>query len=200
MNDFCLHDNILLPVTFDDLVLMAQNINPASGRTLRGELHQLLQERVEDAMECFDEHEQDIYEAACPDGHRELERAPGWTAERCEQLAQEIYQWLLSLEMWVDVCIYYNGKRMTTHGEVDGKSVYRYNGEPFIEEDKDPRDYFEYVANPHILSMSFEGIFYEVMNGYHSGKWYEEFCHLLEKHGLYFELGNAWNLTVAEVI
>lgn len=189
MDDFCIHDAILLPVTYDDLVLMAQNINPASGRTLRGELQQLLQERVEDAMECFDEHEQDIYEAAFPDEHNGLERAPGWTDERCEELAQEIYQWLLSHDMWLDICIYYNGKRM----------MYCHNGEPVIEEDKDPRDYFEHVANPHILSMSFEGMFYEVMNGYRAGIWYDEFCKLLEKHGLYHEMGNAWNLTVAEV-
>ena len=201
MNEFDIHDTIVDPVSYQDLVLMAQNINPASGRTLRDELRALLKNICEDAMELYDAHAEEIYAAAFPDEHKELRLHPKWSETGCELLAKEIQQWLCKNELWMDVSIYYNGKRMSTHGEVDGQSVSRYNGEPFLEEDKDPRDYFEYVANPHVLSMSFEGPLYEVLNGYcvGSGRLEKEFSDLLRRWGLYYELGDAWNLTVAEV-
>ena len=62
-----LHDNILLPVTYDDLVLMAQNINPASGRTLRGEFEEVLKARVEDALSDFDANFESIMKEAFPE-------------------------------------------------------------------------------------------------------------------------------------
>ena len=190
-NEFCLHDNILLPVTYDSLVLMAQNINPARGVTLRDEFKKLLKERVEDALDDFDAHIDEIYEAAFPDERGELENAPGWDSERLEALAREIYQWLSDNALWLDVCIYYDGKRMG----------YKHDSYFVVEENCDPRDYFEYVAEPHVLSMAFEGPFYEVLNGYRrdSAKLEEEFSALLRKHGLYYELGNAWNLSCWEV-
>lgn len=197
-DEICMMDNILLPITYDALVLMAQNINPASGVTLYDEFKKLLNERVEDALEDFDAHVDEIYAAAFPDEIGELENAHGWDSERLEALAKEIYQWLRDHEMWIDVSIYYDGKCMGTSGkDENGKNVYRYNGEPFIEEDVDPRDYFEYVAEPHVLSMSFEGPFYEVLNGYcrDFANLEDEFSALLRKHGLYYELGDAWNLS-----
>ena len=123
---------------------------------------------------------------------------PDWDDERCEVLAQEIYKLLLEHDMWIDVSIYYNGKRMSTS---DGDN-FRYNGPPFIEEDKNPKDYFEYVNDEHILSMSFDGPLYDALNGY--GGWdgwdiEERFSNLLSKHGLYYELGNAWNLTLYKI-
>ena len=124
-----------------------------------------------------------------------LQNAPGWTSERLEALAQDIYKWLVEHEMWVDICIYYDGKRMATN---DGNN-FRYNGEPFIEEDVDPRDYFEYVGDPHILSMSFEGPLYDLIN-YDGGHELEEFHNIFTKHSkdLYFEQGHAWNLSCYE--
>ena len=50
-----------------------------------------------------------------------------------------------------------------------------------------------------ILSMSFEGPLYYVLNGYEGGHLAEEFMKIFEKYGLYWELGNAWNLTACEV-
>jgi len=65
--------------------------------------------------------------------------------------------------------------------------------------EKNPRDFFDYVPEKdedHILSMSFEGGLYEVLNGYlESAKEYSEFNAIFEKHGVWYELGNAWNLT-----
>jgi len=89
---------------------------------------------------------------------------------------------------------------MGTSGMVDGKEVFRYNGEPFIEEGYDPRNYFEYVAKNHILSMSFEGDLYSILNAYTPGwtKLEAEFQKIFEKHGCYYEMGHAWNLTCYE--
>ncbi len=126
---------------------------------------------------------------------RELKNAPGWDSERLEHLATEIYQWLRDRGMWMDVAIFYDGKRMTSQSAVGGETIFRYNGEPFRDA-ADPRDFFEYVADPHILSMSFDGPLYEALN--YGGKEEEELHMLLKSHGLSYGLGNAWNLTCRE--
>lgn len=121
------------------------------------------------------------------------------TTEQTEQLATEIFNWLVDHEMWVDVCIYFNGKKWSTNNK--NCTEFCYNERKYFEYEAEPTDYFEYVREPNILSMSFEGIFYEVLNGYVSGwtKLEEEFRKILEKYGLYYELGNAWNLTCFEI-
>lgn len=125
-----------------------------------------------------------------------MKNAKGWTSQRLEGLAKEIYNWLVEHEMWIDVAIYYDGKRMASWDKVNGEMLFRYNGEPFITE-ADPRTYFSYVADPHILSMSFEGPLYSLLNhGFDELE--DEFEGIFKKHGLYFELGDAWNLTCAE--
>lgn len=120
--------------------------------------------------------------------------AKGWNSKKLESLAMEIYHWMVKHELWVDTCIYYDGKRLSTKGtDENGKTIYRYNGEAFLDE-ADPRDYFEYVAEEHILSMSFEGPLYDILN-YGFGELEEEFQAIFHRHGVYFELGNSWNLT-----
>ena len=124
------------------------------------------------------------------------------TEEKIEELATEILDFLIEHEMWTDVNIYFNGKCWTTHNKETGK--YHYNDkENVYEHEADPRTYFEYVRNPNILSMSFEGTFYEVMNSYldlsYCWKLQEQFSKILEKYGLYYELGYAWSLTCYEI-
>ena len=195
MNEtFDVHDTILYPLTYENLVLMAQNINPASGRTLRGEFEALLKEKAEEALELFDEHEEDIYKEAFPDEYEKQEENP-LGEEATAALAKDIYDFLIKYDMWIDVSIYFNGIRWSTHGG----SKFRYGGEPFVAE-ADPRDYFEYVGP--ILSMGFEGPFYEVVNGYRGEIGWNieaEFRKLLAKYGVYYELGNAWNLSVYKI-
>lgn len=118
--------------------------------------------------------------------------------KKCEELATEIFEWLVKNEMWVDVRIYFNGKFLGTHNpETD---EYYYNQHKYYEGIADPRDYFEYVREPeNILSMSFEGPLYMELNGYNNHHLTEQFTKIFEKYGLYFELGNAWNLTACEV-
>lgn len=103
--------------------------------------------------------------------------------QQIELLAKDILGWLYEKELWIDVRVYYNGK-----------VVY----EKSKEEVADPKDYFDYVGD--ILSMSFEGALYEVFNGTsaRASKLQEEFNEILGKYGVYYELGNSWNLTLYE--
>lgn len=120
-------------------------------------------------------------------------------ANKFENLAMEIYNWCYSNELWEDSAIYFNGKAIASwnkwHG-VEGKKIaeglYEY-------EDKNPLDYFEY-ANHDTLSMSFEGPLYDILNAYSEDWcWTEEaFINIFSKHGFYYEMGHAWNLSVYE--
>ena len=112
-----------------------------------------------------------------------------------ELLAKEIYELLLKNGMWQDVRIYFNGKALSTD---DGNRHFRYGGEPFVLENVNPRNFFEYAAPPatHILSMSFEGPLYAALNnGEPNWNVHTQLVKLFEKYGFYFEQGNAWNLT-----
>ena len=120
------------------------------------------------------------------------------TAEQTEQLATEIFNWLVEHEMWIDIAIYFNGKCWSTSNQ--DHTEFCYNENKYFEYEAEPKDYFDYVREPNILSMSFEGNLYDVLNGCVSGwiKLESEFRKIFEKYGLYFELGNAWNLTCYE--
>ncbi len=120
------------------------------------------------------------------------------TKKQKEHLAKEIFEWLVEHEMWVDVAIYFNGKRWSTHNKETNE--FCYNEHKYYEDVAEPRDYFEYVNEPNILSMSFEGPLYHVLNAYIPGwvKLEDEFNKIFEKYNLYIELGNAWNLTCYE--
>lgn len=111
-----------------------------------------------------------------------------------EQMAKEIMDFLVANELSYDVCIYYNNKKM--------KNDYKWNGDEFINnvivlDDYNPHDYFDYAAYDHILSMSFEGALYECIN--YSGRNVDKLDAIFAKYGVYYELGNAWNLTVCPI-
>lgn len=122
------------------------------------------------------------------------------TKKQKEQLATEIFEWLVKHEMWVDVAIYFNGKRWSTSNHKDCMD-FCYNEHKYFEDEADPRDYFEYVNEPNILFMSFEGPLYHVLNAYVPGwvKLEDEFRKIFEKYGVYYEMGHAWNLTCYEM-
>ena len=113
------------------------------------------------------------------------------------RLANEIKAFLEKNGLASDVSIYFNGN--ATRSRTDAKwnwdeGCYEHNIYWITEENVDPHDYFEYAAYEHILSMSFEGALYELLN-YSGGKIMDKFMKIFEKYGLYYELGNAWNLT-----
>lgn len=118
---------------------------------------------------------------------------------RNRKMANEIRKWLIDHEMWIDTTIYFDGVAYSTD---DGEGHFYYNDPEHLVElpDKNPRDYFEYVNPNHILSMSFEGDLYDVLNyewefpGYTELQ--EEFAAIFHKYGTYYELGDAWNMSV----
>lgn len=112
------------------------------------------------------------------------------TKELIEQLANEIMAYLEKYHLDSDVCIYFNNKRMKN--EYDWRNPDK-PPERIVEENMCPHDYFEYINYDHILSMSFEGPLYDSLN--YSGYKAEGLCKIFEKYGLYWELGNAWNLS-----
>ena len=103
------------------------------------------------------------------------------TKIKIEKLANEIVEFLRKKDMLDGTCIYYNNKRMR-YGELEDGEF-------------DPHDYFEYAAYNHILSMSFDGsVLHGVLN-YHGGRIADQFDKIFAKYGLYYELGDSWNLT-----
>lgn len=120
-----------------------------------------------------------------------------------EKMANEIRDYLISKGLWIDARIYFNGKAYATD---DRKGFFAYNDPEhlIVLEDEDPRDYFNYVNEDHILSMSFEGPLYEHLNYVglsfeYDDKVNEELRYIFAKYGCYFELGNHWNLTAYKV-
>lgn len=111
------------------------------------------------------------------------------TKANIEQMANEIITFLETNALASDVSIYFNDKVMRGRHKWDKDDNYIVYW--VTEEGVDPHKYFEYAAYDHILSMSFEGGLYELLNYSYS----EEFDAIFEKYGLYYEFGNAWNLT-----
>lgn len=115
------------------------------------------------------------------------------------KLAKDIIDWLLKKEIFDDTFIYVNGKR---YGTCDGEGHYNYGtnswDDVYVEDNMDPKRYFEYAGD--ILSMSFEGPLYDILNysDEWGSKWEEEFSEIFHKHGYYYEIGNAWNLTAVK--
>lgn len=108
--------------------------------------------------------------------------------KKIEKLAWKIADYLTMNNLHVDVCIYFNNKRLISKYEEDYRFIQQDNCNPF--------DYFDYANPKHILSMSFEGSLYHLLNGYTiSNKVLKGFNALFEEYGLCYELGDAWNLT-----
>lgn len=119
------------------------------------------------------------------------------TKKGIERLAEEIKQFLKDHYIANAVSIYYNGAVYRSD------AVWKFDEDP----DKDdeyvvvwnktegvyPNQYFGYVNPKHILSMSFEGGLYNLLNN--GSKLEDSFYDIFEKYGLYFELGHSWNLT-----
>ena len=108
------------------------------------------------------------------------------------KVANEIREWLLAHDMWIDTRIYFDGHVYATDDPETRKEYYN-DREHLIEFDDDPSRYVEYYSENGI-TMTFEGPLYELINYDDWSELYEEFCGLFRKHGLWFELGYAWSL------
>ena len=115
------------------------------------------------------------------------------TKAKIEKLATEIRSFLLEHDMWVDVTIYFNSKAFST----DDRQGHYYYNDPnhlVVLENMDPHNYTEYAGD--ILTMTFEGDFYDVVNYDAWPKAHYQFDQIIAKYGLYYEAGEAWNLTL----
>ena len=116
------------------------------------------------------------------------------TKEKIEQMAMEILDLLKKYEVTDDTHIYYNDKRISTKSIWDwDKGEIRYEND--LEENICPLDYFEYANSHHILSMSFEGRFYDVINYGNLESVLNKFDKIFKKYGVYYEQGHSWNLS-----
>lgn len=118
------------------------------------------------------------------------------TPEQIESMAVEIREFLLEYDMWIDTAIFFNGKCFTTYDPAEGKHFYNDREHLIVLENEDPKTYFDYVAEDHILSMSFEGPTHEMINNYAYGRnRQKKFNEIFEKYRVYYEQGNSWNLS-----
>lgn len=102
-----------------------------------------------------------------------------------QNLAIAIKDMLVDENLHGAVSIFYNNKRMTEITD-DGCTT--------IEDGVSPFQYFD-TANPrHILSMSFEGPFYDAIN--YCKSMVKKFQFLLDMYDLIYEQGDTWNLSV----
>lgn len=117
-----------------------------------------------------------------------------------EALAKDIYNWCKANDLWGDNTIYFDGKAWSNSPDWAGVNGKKIAEDLYEYEDKNPLHYFEY-ANPDTLSMSFEGNLYCVLNGYmgYGQNLEEEFLDLFYQYDCYYEMGNAWNLSVYKI-
>ena len=85
------------------------------------------------------------------------------TKIKIEEMAREIIDCLKANKLDDDVCIYFNNKRIKLGSSWDGENE-KFIPYEKVEEDMNPLDYFEYANEKHILSMSFEGDLYNLIN------------------------------------
>ena len=110
-----------------------------------------------------------------------------------ECMAKEIRDLLLKEEMWMDVTIYFNGKAFSTD---DRKGTFAYNDPKklIVLQDMNPADYLDYSGG--VIDMSFEGYFYQCINGYSYRSTLRKFEKILKKYDCYWEQGASWSLSV----
>lgn len=113
------------------------------------------------------------------------------TKEMITELGNKVVK-LCRKNDYIDTSVYYDGKRYRierVYDEANDKPITTV----IVDDDCHPGKYFEYYNNNHILSMAFEGELYSLMN---YGNGCEELEKLFAKYGVYYELGNSWNLSV----
>lgn len=107
---------------------------------------------------------------------------------RNEILVRDIRNFMEKNKLIADTRIYFNS--------VAYAYDYKVSREKYtLIENVQPSRYFEY-ADDSSVNMTFEGVFYNIMNYGENGSLQEEFDSIFERHNCYYELGNAWNLIV----
>ncbi len=103
------------------------------------------------------------------------------------KIVKEIEKFIVKHGLNTDMRIYFNGIAWD----------YDSSGNKTILKGLKASDFFDY-ANDKTISLSFEGGLYEVLNNYMDFTLKNKFDNMLEKFGVYYELGNAWNCSIYE--
>lgn len=110
---------------------------------------------------------------------------------RNERIANRIRDFVIKNNLGGDLRIYFNGKAYAIDHE----------GNVQVIEDVWGSNFFKY-ANDKMVSMSFEGSFYDVMNYSYVytrlSKLEEQFSKMLNRFGVYYKLGYDWSLSIYE--
>ena len=114
-----------------------------------------------------------------------------YTKRDIERLAKKLVA-ICKRNNWTDTSFYFNDKRIRL--EDDWGKNGRLKLKAIEEDDICPLDYFKYASKKHIISMAFEGYLYQRIN-YGKGM-PESFKNLFKQYNLYWEQGNAWNLSL----
>lgn len=129
-----------------------------------------------------------------------------YTKENISDIAHDFMDLLTEKNLAQDVAVYFNGMRYSSHRvpvSKGGSVFYFYkdlgDSNDIVNMQKnpaeyDPNNYFDFVPEKHIMSVSFEGLLYDVLNGM-TGQpyWMSEF---FRRWGLHIELGNSWNFSL----
>jgi hypothetical protein len=114
------------------------------------------------------------------------------TPDELDELKDRIIDYLKENDLWLDCGIYVNDKRYSY--DQSAPDEVRIEEEIYVE---DYLDYYRHSGN--LLAMYFEGPLYHLINGYaptaKSDRFFEDFNGLLNEYGLYYEQGNAWDLS-----
>lgn len=116
------------------------------------------------------------------------------------RLFDALIDYLVAHDLFDEVIIYTSGKRYLSAGygrmsdAAPTDHVTRKGTEVELwVEDARASQYLEFACDD-TLSMAFEGPLYDAMN-YGDGEVEAALARIFERHGLYFEMGDAWNLT-----
>lgn len=117
---------------------------------------------------------------------------PRMTHKDIQELAFKIVEILSEENLASDLRVYYNNKCLQTKMKSDANWNIWYETEEI--DNISPLDYFTYAATQHIISISTEGGLYDQLN-YGSGEFPKKLEELFEYWGIYWELGDSWNMS-----
>ena len=104
------------------------------------------------------------------------------------KIVGKIVAWCKENDCSGDMSIYYDDKglRFDSEGKRE-KMLYGVKGSRYTE-----------YANDETITMTFEGGLYGALNQHYGSALMESFTAMLDTEGVYYELGNAWNLAIYE--
>ena len=123
-------------------------------------------------------------------------------------IVRDIINFLIENNLWLDISIYANKTCFTSikpnmeQSDYNTREILTEHNSGIVYYYKDEASNYTQYCNG-LVTMIFEGPLYHVLNYYDSMNYCNEiimkFEELLKRYGLYYELGNAWNLGLYEI-